>query len=317
MKIRHTTNALLPVLLLVIFASCKKEAPSILDMFRVKLTFNQSQPYAVDENGEIDLNATDSVLIDYTLESPDEDMFMICLYKTGSNAPAQKIPVTDNGKRRTYSGTFKFLAKDLGAGLTSYRIWPLDKNGVYLGDGYKRVTINVFSDIKYFANRKLFLPDSAEKVNPCYLSINEGNTYSYSTGATNAGNIDLGFYRKWELVNNVVTERIHMYSLSANPLPFVAYDISSWSKRGTLFSAPVTSNASASTFRTRFSTGPKIVAEAKAVNINLLSSATPLAANQFIFFKTPEGKYGVLFIQAFSYDYDFRRYILLSYRMQE
>jgi hypothetical protein len=50
MKIRHTTKALLPVLLLVTFASCKKEAPSIFDMFKVKLTFNQSEPYAVDEH---------------------------------------------------------------------------------------------------------------------------------------------------------------------------------------------------------------------------------------------------------------------------
>ena len=171
MKIQHTTKALLPVLLLVFFASCKKEAPSILDMFKVQLTFNQSQPYAVDENGDIEITSKDSVLIDYTIESPDKDMYMICLYRNGANSPAQKIPITDNGKRRTYSGTFKFLAKDLGAGLSSYRIWSLDKDGVYLGDGYKTITINVLSDLKYFANRKLFEADTTGKVHPCYLSI--------------------------------------------------------------------------------------------------------------------------------------------------
>src|SRR5690242_742288 len=123
MKIRHKTKALLPVLLLVMFASCKKEAPSILNMFKVKLTFNQSQPNAVDENGEIELTSKDSVLIDYTIESPDEDMYIICLYKAGANQPEQKIAITDDGKRRVYSGTFKFKASDLGAGSTSYRIW--------------------------------------------------------------------------------------------------------------------------------------------------------------------------------------------------
>jgi hypothetical protein len=317
MKIRHTTKALLPVLLLVMFASCKKEAPSIFNMFKVKLTFNQSQPYAVDETGEIELSSQDSVLIDYTIESPDEDMYAICLYKAGGNAPIQKIPITDNGKRRVYSGTFKFKASELGAGLTTFRIWPLDKIGVYLGDGYKKVTINVLSDLKYVSNRKVFLPDTVGQVNPCYLSIKNGETYSYTTGAANSADIDFGFYSKVVQVNPTTQRTDHfMYSLTANPLPFAPYDISSWTKRGTLFSAPVTSNATAATWKTRFNTGPKIEEEAKKVNINLTSSPV-IAANNFIFFKTPEGKYGVMFIQSLSQDYLLRRYIWLSYKMPD
>lgn len=315
-KLRTITLASLAIVLLSLLGACKKEFPSILDMFDVKLTLNQSVPYAVDADGVIDINSSDSVLIDFTLESPTQDMYMICLYKTGGNAPAQKIPITDAAKRRLFSGSFKFYAKDLGAGASSYRIWALDKDGVYLGDGYKTITINVLSDLKHFSNRKIFVPDTIGKVNPCYLSINDGNLYSYTTGSSNSGNIDFGFYQKFDLVNGIPTERLHMYSLSANPLPFTAYDISTWTKRVTLFSAPVTSNASATTFRTRFNTGPKIEEEAKKVTINLTSTSTPLASNQFIFFKTPEGKYGVLFIQAFSTDYLFKRYIQLAYRIQ-
>lgn len=317
MKKRHLTIASLSVLLLVIFASCKKDAPSIFDMFKVKLSFNQSQPYAVDETGEIELTSKDSVLIDYTIESPDADMYVICLYKNGGNAPVQKINITDEGKRRVYSGTFKFLASDLGAGLTTFRIWPLDKIGVYLGDGYKKVTINVLSDLKYVSNRKVFLPDTVGGTNPCYLSIKDGESYSYSTGASNSANIDFGFYSKVVQVNPTTTRTDHyMYSLSANPLPFTPYDISSWTKRGTLFSAPVTSNATAASWKTRFSTGPKIEAEAKLVNINLTSSPV-INANNFVFFKTPEGKYGVMFIQSLSQDYLLRRYIWLSYKMPD
>ena len=319
MKKRHLTIASLSVLLLVIFASCKKDAPSIFDMFKVKLTFNQSQPYAVDENGEIELSSKDSVLIDYTIESPDEDMYVICLYKNGGNAPVQKINITDAGKRRVYSGTFKFLASELGAGLTTYRIWPLDKIGVYLGDGYKKVTINVLSDLKYYSNIKVFMPDTTGKVDPCYLSVGgDGPALnSYTTGAANSAKIDFGFYSKVVQVNPTTTRTDHyMYSLTANPLPFTPYDISTWTKRGTLFSAPVTSNATAATWKTRFSTGPKIEEEAKKVNINLTSSPV-INANNFVFFKTPEGKYGVMFIQSLNQDYLLRRYIWLSYKMPD
>jgi hypothetical protein len=318
MKIRHTTKVLLPVLLLVMFASCKKDAPSIFDMFKVKLTFNQSEPYAVDENGDIEITSKDSVLIDYTIESPDEDMYAICLYKTGTTSPAQKIPITDDGKRRVYSGTFKFKASDLGAGLSTFRIWPLDKIGVYLGDGYKKVTINVLSDLKYYSNIKVFMPDTTGKVEPCYLSagIDGPGLYSYTTGAANSAKIDFGFYCQVTIVNGKEEWKPYMYSPSANPLPFTPYDISTWTKRGTLFSAPVTSNASAATWKTRFNTGPKIEAEAKLVNINLTSSPE-LKANNFVFFKTPEGKYGVIFIINKYEDYQKRKYVWLSYKMPD
>ena len=81
-------------------------------------------------SGNIEINSTDSAMIDYTIQSPDEDMYQIALYKTGGNAPVQKIPITDDAKRRSFSGQFKFYAKDLGAGESTYRIWAYDKNGV-------------------------------------------------------------------------------------------------------------------------------------------------------------------------------------------
>lgn len=314
MKIKHTTIAFLPVLLLVIFASCKKTAPNIFTMFNVKVTFNQSQPYAVDENGEIEITSTDSVLIDYTVESPDEDMYMICLYKTGENLPILKVPITEEGKRRIYSGTFKIYAKDIGAGMTSYRIWPLDKGGIYLGDGHKTVSINVLADLKYYSNIKVFAADTTAKVTPTFFSLSNIKTYNYNEAAAQSGSVDFAIYRK--LPAGAKDDEVYMYSLAANPNPYVPYDISTWTKRGTLFSAPTSTNATTDNWRTVFNTGPKIEEQAKKVTINLTTPGQLLKDNksQLVYYKTPEGKYGVIFFISKNYDYLGRRYVWLSFK---
>lgn len=202
---------------LLFLTACKKTADNIFNMFDVKLTLHQSVPYAIDENAEV--NPTDSILIDYTIESPDADMYLICLYKTGTTSPAQRITVPDV-KRRSFSGSFKFYAKDLGAGTTSYRIWAVDKDGVYLGDGYKTITINVLSDLRYLSNRKVFMPDSTGKANECYLSIDEGKTYSYTNGKANSSKIDFGVYREpvYNTSGVFTSWKYSLYSLSASPI---------------------------------------------------------------------------------------------------
>ena len=318
MKIRHTIIASIPVLLLVIFASCKKTAPSIFNQFPVVLNYQLTAPNTIEEQGEIEIASKDSVIIDYTIESPNEDMYIICLYETGSNLPVQKIPITDNGKRRVYSGKFTIKASDIGAGSTTYRIWPLNQSGVYLGDGYKKVTIHVVPDMIYLSNRKVFVADTVGKVDPCYLSLKDGKTYSYTTGANNSNSIDLGFYQKVVMVSGKPEAQMFMYSLSANPLPFVPYDISSWTKRGTLFSAPQ-SGATIDNWRSRFNTGPNILREAtsSSVKINLTSATAKLAGNQYIFFKTPEDKYGVIWVQSITFDYQLRQYAWLAIKMPE
>lgn len=312
MKIRNTTIASVSVLLLGIFASCKKTAPTAMNMYNVKLTF-ESKTFPMNENGEVEITSKDSVTIDYTLESPDEDMYTVTLNKTGTNT-LTKTAITDNGKRRVYSGSFKFLAKDLGAGITSYRIFPLNKEGVYLGDGYKKITIHVLSDLKYYSNIKVYMADTT-KNEPCYLSAGyDGPTlYNYTSGAANSAKIDFGFY--CTITENPRKVHPFMYSLSANPLPFAPYDISSWpTKRVTLFSAPV--SGSTGTWITRFNTGPKIEAEAKAATINQTSSPE-LKPGNFVFFKTPEGKYGVLLVINQYDDYLKRPYLWVSYKMPD
>ena len=314
MKSINNKTIFLALSALLFLVGCKKESPNIFDMFDVKLTFHESVPYAIGDDAIAEINGTDSVLVDYTIESPTKDMYLVCLYKTGGTSPIQKIPLPD-GKRKAYSGTFKFYAKDLGAGTTSYRIWAVDKDGVYLGDGYKTITINVLSDIRYLSLRKVFMPDSVGKVNESFLSIDEGKTYSYTTGKANSAKIDFGIYR--DTVLNALGVQIgwksYLYSTAAAPNPFVPYDISTWTKRATLFSAPVAGTAA--TFRSMFSTAAKIIEEAKKKTINLTKITTGLTSNQFIYFLTPEGKYGVIMIQSFNFDYMGRPYITMSYKM--
>src|SRR5688500_12130355 len=91
----------------VLFAGvlgCKKESKNIFNMFHAKLTFHVTALHAIGDDGYKDISTTDSVLIDYTIESPDADMFQVCLYKTGSTTPMVRIPIEEGSKRRTYSG---------------------------------------------------------------------------------------------------------------------------------------------------------------------------------------------------------------------
>ncbi|MCH5720278.1 hypothetical protein [Niabella hibiscisoli] len=258
-------------------------------------------------------------MLDYTIESPDADMYQIALYKTGATSPALKIPITDAAQRRTFSGKFKLYAKDLGAGTTSYRIWAYDKDGVYLGDGGKLISITVTPDLLFFTNRRIYVADSMDKTDECYLSISDGKLYSYTTAASHSATIDLGSFTRKDTVRNAsgavtsVTVNNYFYSLSSDPLPFGHYDISSWTKRATLFSAPAT--GSIADFNNNLNTGAKILAAAKTKTINLKNITTALAANQLIYFKTPEEKYGVIFVHALAVDYRDHRYTQVSYKI--
>ncbi|WP_114792803.1 hypothetical protein U0035_03760 [Niabella yanshanensis] len=315
--------------------------PNVLNMFKVKLTLHKSQPHAMGDDDVVNLGPADSVLIDYTIESPEEDMYQVALYKTGGGLPQQRIAITDGMNRRTYSGKITFYAKDLGEGsATTYRIWANDRNGVYLGDGGRKLTINVSSDMRFYTNRWLFAHDTLEQKENSYVSLSDGRLYSYTTGAAHSASIDLGMYAKYERTGTYqlidmngdgtpdtawsATRVNYLYSLSANPLPFVGYDISSWTKRGTLFSKQNT-GGNINDMLKKFNTSLKIETEARKQTLNLTrvpataadGLKTPLAAGQYIYFKTPEGKYGVILVQSVNSDYRSKNYLQLTWRIQE
>jgi hypothetical protein len=284
-------------------ASCKKESANIFNMFDVTLDLHTDKPNAASEYTEA--NPGDTMLIDFTINSPTKDMYMISVLKVGSNTPFLKIPITDAGKRRTYSDVVKVVADK--AGETSYRVWAVDEDGVYLGDGYKKITINVVSDYKHLPNRLVYLPDTVGKSLNCFLSLDKGTTFSYTTGAANSADIDLGIYG---VPQSNGTYKYFIYSLSADPSPFTPYDISGWTKRATLFAAQ---QGNITEFRDKLATGLAIETEAKKKNINLKS--TEVASGKYVFFLTPDGKYGALMINAGTDDYLERPFVNVSIKI--
>ncbi len=298
------------IVVLLLLAGCKKESDNIFNMFDVKLTLHDSHPFSVGEYKEV--NDGDSIYIDYTIESPSKDMYQIAVLKVGSTTPMIRIPINDDSQRRSYSGLIKLLANE-NAGLTSYRIWAVDKEGVYLGDGYKKITINVLPNFTHLPNRQIFYPDSVNRTTSNYFSLKSGTNYNYASGQANSANIDLGVYRK-PVGSPVTGYTTHIYSLNATPLPYIVDDISAWTKRATLFSAPV--NNHASTFNNTLTTGSKIEMEAKKRSINLLSVTADIRVGNVVYFLTPEGKYGALLFNAITTNYDGAPFVNVSVKYQ-
>lgn len=314
MKLRDISIAATLIALMGMVGSCKKEFPNRFNMFNVKVSFNTGKPNGVDADGKIEINDRDSVVIDYTIESPDKDMYQVLLFRNGATNASQKTIISDISQRRRFSGQFKLYAKDLGAGTSTFRIWPIDKEGVYMGDDDKTVTIQVNTDMLFFDNRRLYIPDSATGKNNCYLSLADATTYNYLNGAAHAAKIDVALYTKWELISNKNTRTYYLYSLSADPLPFTPYDISSWAKRETLFSAPVATNAT--TFYTATNTGAKIEDAAKLQTINQKAVTKRIEAANMVYFKTPEGKYGVIYFVGEQTDSDEQVYMAIIIKRQ-
>ncbi|SDJ07568.1 hypothetical protein SAMN04487898_101246 [Pedobacter sp. ok626] len=283
------------IVMALIFSSCKKETTNIFNMFDdVKVTYHSNSPYAVTDFKVV--NPGDSVYLEYTIESANKDMAAVCIFETSAAIPT-KIFLTDD-QRRSYSGIVK-LKMNTRVGKISYRIWAIDKAGVYLGDGYKTITLDVKSDYDYWAGRELTTPDTVGKVNKCYYALKTGELFNYSNAEVNSSKIDLGLFRVPVLdgTGRLATYKYEIYALNANPLPFTSYDISSWTKRATLYSVP--KNGQSSAFL-GLRTGEQIVNAAKSAKptTTRTNTSTGLIAGSLFYFLTPEGKYGAFYVNS-------------------
>lgn len=307
------------VLGVMVFASCKKEAENIFNMFTdVTVTFNNSDPRCVTDYKLV--NDKDEVWIDFTINSAREDMFSYVVETSAGTAQPSRIvyPITDNTKRRSFSEIIKLtMNRD---GKSSYRVYALNQKGIYLGDGYKKVTIEVNPSYIISANRDIFLPDTVAKVEPSFFSLTEGRTYSFTDGSANASKIDFGIFRTmYRDAQNNTLFAINLYNTSKPVTTFPIYDVSSWQKRLTIFSAPVTNQGTV--FLTGAISGSTIetLARARTINLNATvatTAAAGLAPNNAVFFLTPEGKYGMLLVNRVTADAKGKPYINVSVKMQ-
>ena len=234
-----------------------------------------------------------------------------------------------------FSNVIKINAPKLENNL--HCIYPLDKQGVYMGDGGKLITIDVVNNINFFNERILRSADTVVKVNSCYLSLSTGEVFSYSQVAANtslSSKIDFGIYGQFvppvPATGNTAAIpsywRYYLYSLSKSPSAFPLYDISTWTKKATLFSNRLTTGA-ADFIKV---TGSTTLADlASKVTINQLgpiqvSNSAPSAGapdapigNSYLYFKTPEGKVGALYLSSTGNNYKTGRYFVFQIKMQK
>ncbi len=321
MKTKNMHKLFLIAVSVIIFASCKKESENIFTMFTdVTVTYNNSDPRCVTDYKLV--NDKDEVWIDFTINSASEDMYSYTIEKSsGTQTPERTIiTINDATKRRSFSDIIKLtMNRD---GKTTYRIYALNQKGIFIGDGKKSVTIEVNPSYMIYANRDIYLPDSIGKSLPSFFSLKDASGFSYTNGAANSGNIDFGIYRK--LASNSTPTAIaytyNLYSPSVAVNPLTVYDISAWApKRATKFSAPITGQSTA--FLTGAVSGSTIETLAKARTINLDATAGTTLANGLnsgsaVFFLTPEGKYGMMYINAVTSDYEKRPFINVSIKVQ-
>ncbi|RYF10988.1 MAG: hypothetical protein EOO42_21915 [Flavobacteriales bacterium] len=321
MKTKNIHKLFLVALSVLMLASCKKESENIFTMFTdVTVTYNNSDPRCVTDYKLV--NDKDEVWIDFTINSASEDMYSYTIEKSsGTQTPERTIiTINDPTKRRSFSDIIKLtMTRD---GKTTYRIYALNQKGIFIGDGKKSVTIEVNPSYMVYANRNIYLPDTLGKSLPSFFSLKDASGYNYNNGASNSANIDFGVYRK--LATNSTPTAIaytyNLYSPSVAVNPLTVYDISSWTpKRTTKFSAPITGQATA--FLTGAVSGSTVEALARARTINLDATAgTTLANGLFagsaVFFLTPEGKYGMMYINVVALDYDKKPFINVSIKVQ-
>lgn len=296
--------------------SCKKDSENIFNMFTdVSVTYNALSPLSVTDYKLV--NDGDMINIDYTITSANEDMYSITFERSVGSSSTQTrttTAITDDGQRRQLTGQVSLkMQRD---GKTSFRVYPLNKQGYFMGDGGKTLTVEVSPSYIHTVNRRVYFPDTVTRVAPSFYSIKRSESFSYSNGQTNAADIDFGLYRRMNVnpTTGAITYTYNIYALDANPNPLTVYDVSTWVKRSTKFSAPVTGGTNV--YRNTIGSSSIIEEEAKKRTINLTQTASNFVAGSIVYFLTPEGKYGVMHINSITKDLDGKPYIDISIKTQ-
>jgi hypothetical protein len=319
MKIKNILKSFLALSCIVILGSCAKEADNIFNMFEdVTVEFKNSDPRCVVDHKVITDNS--EVWIDFTINSGKEDMYSVVVEKS-VNAGLERTTYTlTDAQRRSFSNVFKTTIQRDGS--VSYRVFALNSKGIYMGDGYKKVTVEQTSSYNIMANKVIYFPDTVAKVLPAFFSLRDGTSYSYTNAAANSANIDFGIYRtlyKDAQGNTKFSANLYNPTVAT---AFPTYNISAWTtKRATKFSAPSTSNA-ANIFNNLCVSSSTIESQARAKTINLNATTgnadnNGVSSGTLIFFLTPENKYGVMLVNQVTADYGKLPLVSVSVKIQK
>lgn len=288
------------VLGVVLLTSCNKEEyekNSIYTRFSdVEVTFHGDNPLSVTDYKLI--QPGDSLYLDFTVTSKNKGIYKVAVWEGGSGLPGYKFDVAPED-RYNYSHVLK-LKMDSKVGTTSYRVWAIDSAGVYMGDGYKRIDIDIASDFYYWVGRNVFVPDSVAKTAKCYISTSTGELLSYTDGLTNSAKIDIGYLydnRIKSISNGDTTRYGHtFYSLKASPTIFEPYDLSGFTKNETkLYSQ--NRNNQLSTFQ-RMKTAALIKSVPGNNKIVKSDPIIGIGPGYLTYFLTASGKYGGIYVNS-------------------
>nr|WP_294895670.1 hypothetical protein [uncultured Pedobacter sp.] len=280
----------------VLLSGCKKDYPNIYNEFKdVTVTLHNSSPYAITKDTTY-VQPGDSVIIDYTIKSPNKGIYSVYVQEAGSALAFQRIAIGPEN-RHSYSDVVK-LKMDSKVGRTAYRIYALDSAGIYIGDGYKSFVVEIQSDYYYWANRSIYVPDTLAKTAKCYISSSTGEILSYTDGLTNSAKIDIGYFYDTTIKSisngDTVLNGHTFYSLKQSPTIFAPYDLSSFTKNGTKLYCQNRPGQISSFQRMQTSALIKSVpGNNKIVASNPINSMAP---TWLIYFLTESGKYGAVFI---------------------
>lgn len=321
MKKKNIKSIFVLSLVIGLLGSCKPEAENVMNMFDdVKVTFHGDHPLSVTDYKLV--NDGDSVYIDYTIASQKEDMFSIMEERVAVDAgtsPRRVEIVLSEQNRKSYTGRIKLkMQRD---GKSTFRVYARDRVGDYIGDGYKKVTIEGRPSFMVYATRRIYAPDTTAKVLPAYFSLSTGASFNYMDGSANTDKIDFGIWRHVRIdAEQRVFITYNYYSLTAPSIPWNIYDMSGWSnKRATQFSTPVKSHTDP--FIRTLTSGSLIEEAAKSRGLavratNYTTPADGLAPGNVVYFMTPEGKYGAFIVNQVTEDLDKRPFLSVTVKIQ-
>jgi len=169
-------------------SACEKKVDPV-DNFSVTVEYRKSTSKAL--TSDITLNPKDSIYLDFTITSPDQDMSFVEIQKNGVRIDTFQL--TGQADKRSFT-RMKGYAVDSIPGDYSYRVLARNSRAVFLGDGGKTLKVTVNPDFMFWSYRILGMPDSVGKTNKSYLSLSEGRLFNYNEAAANSAKIDRGYY---------------------------------------------------------------------------------------------------------------------------
>ncbi len=263
----------------LLLSSCIKKI-EIPNTNQATVTLNSGPNFVTTD---ISVNPKDSITFSYTVTS-EREMKYVGIQKNAVDNSTFIVGGKDtltSANKNSYSSVKK-LAADSASGVYKFRIVALDVAGLYIGS--KEVIVTVNSDYNYYTVRVLQQPDTTAKTNNCYLASSTGNVYSYTSGASKSGDIDMGFY-----YDTTVANKFTVYALSLPQVQLSYNDITSWTKNATIMK-----KATTPTFASLLSAGGLRSAAVTNLSSGATNKVTLLASGNLVFFKTASGKSGCL-----------------------